>query len=85
MPISTSIFNLLDLGPKDENVLVVNIEKETKVTTIIGGEVYQIDILREGMGEILDSINIIENDMKRSFEFCRNTTIYTQDMQNLQM
>ena len=85
MPISTSIFNLVDLGPKDENVIIVNIEKETKVTTILGGEVYNVDVIPEGMGEILDSINAIENDLKRSFECCRNTTIYTQDMQDLQI
>ena len=85
MPISTSIFNLVDLGPKDENVLIVNIEKDTKVTTIIGGEIYNIDILPQGMGEILDSINVVENDLKRAYECCRNTTIYTQDMQDLQI
>lgn len=83
MPVSTSIFNLVDLGPKDENVLIVNIEKDTKVTTIIGGEIYNIDIIPTGMGEILDSINAIENDLSRSYECCRNTTIYTQDMQDL--
>ena len=85
MPVSTSIFNLLDLGPNDENVLIVNIEKDTKVTTVIGGEIYNIDIIPEGMGEILDSINLIENDLSRSYECCRNTTIYTQDMQDLQV
>ncbi len=85
MPISTSIFNLVDLGPKDENVLIVNIEKDTKVTTVIGGEIYHIDIIPEGMGEILDAINATENDLKRSYECCRNTTIYTQDMQDLQV
>lgn len=85
MPISTSIFNLVDLGPKDENVLIVNIEKETKVTTILGGEIYHIDLIPHGMGEILDSINVVENDLKRSYECCRNTTIYTQDMQDLQV
>ena len=30
-PIATSIFNLVDLGPKDENVVIVNIENDTKV------------------------------------------------------
>ena len=85
MPVSTSIFNLVDLGPKDENVLIVNIEKDTKVTTIIGGEIYNIDVIPEGMGEILNAINVVENDLSRSYECCRNTTIYTQDMQDLQV
>lgn len=84
-PITTSIFNLTDLGPKDENVLIVNIEKDTKITTVIGGEIYNVDILPNGMGEILDSINRVENSMKKSYECCKNTTIYTQDTQELQM
>jgi hypothetical protein len=84
-PISTSIFNLLDLGPKDENVVIVNIEKDTKVTTIIGGEIYNIDVIPEGMGTILEAINNTENSMQKSYECCKNTTIYTQDMQDLQI
>lgn len=84
-PITTSIFNLLELGPKEENVVIVNIEKDTKVTTIIGGEVYNIDIIPEGMGQILDNINKIENSMQKSYECCKNTTIYTQETQELQM
>ena len=64
MPISTSIFNLVDLGPQDENILIVNIEKDTKVTTVLGGEIYHIDIIPDGMGDILNAINIVENDMK---------------------
>lgn len=85
MPVSTSIFNLLDLGTKDDNILIVNIEKDTKVTTVLGGEVYNIDLIPQGMGEILETINSVENDMVRSYECCRNTTIYTQDMQELQV
>lgn len=83
-PITTSIFNLLDLGPKEDNVVIVNIEKDTKVTTIIGGEIYNVDIIPEGMGEILDAINATENSLKKSYECCKNTTIYTQEMQELQ-
>ncbi len=85
MPISTSIFNLVDLGPKDENVVIVNIENNTKITTILGGEIYHIDTISDGMGEILDKINSTENSMQKSYECCKNTTIYTQEMQDLQM
>lgn len=83
MPISTSIFNLLDSNSNDTDVMIVNIEKDTKVTTILGGTIYNVDIIPEGMGNILESINAIENDLTRSYEFCRNTTIYTQDMTDL--
>ena len=80
-PIATSIFNLVDLGPKDENVVIVNIENDTKVTTIMGGEIYNIDIISDGMNQILETINMTENSTKKSYECCKNTTIYTQDMQ----
>lgn len=83
-PISTSITNLLDLGPKD-NAIVVNIEKETKVTTILDGEIYNIDIIPNGMKEILENISLKENSIQKAYDCCKNTTIYTQDTQMLQM
>ncbi len=83
-PITTSITNLVELPPREDNVIIVNIEKDTKITTVIGGEVYNINIIPEGMGDILNNINKVENSMQKSYECCRNTTIYTQDAQELQ-
>jgi Tfp pilus assembly protein PilN len=83
-PIPTSIYNLIEQGQDNSNIVIVNIEKDTKVTTVLNGEIYNIDIIPEGMGEILNSINNVENSMKKSYECCKNTTIYTQDMQDLQ-
>lgn len=83
-PITTSITNLVELPPREDNVVIVNIEKDTKITTVIGGEVYNINVIPEGMGDILNSINAVENSMQKSYECCRNTTIYTQDSQELQ-
>ena len=84
-PITASIANLVDLPPKEDNVIIVNIENETKITTIIDGEIYDINIIQDGMKDILDSINAVENSMQKSYECCRNTTIYTQDSQELQV
>ena len=84
-PISTSVVNLVDLPPKEDNVVIVNIENDTKVTTVIGGEVYDINIISDGMKDILEKINSVENSMQKSYECCRNTTIYTQDSQELQV
>lgn len=83
-PISTSISNLLKLTPKT-NAIIVNIEKETKITTVLEGEVYNVDMLPYGMGNILNNINIKENSLKKSYDCCKNTTIYTQDTQMLQV
>ncbi len=79
-PISTSITNLVEIDEKD-NAIIVNIENETKITTIIEGQIYRVDMLQDGMGTILKEINKIENSDKKSYEVCKNITIYSQDSQ----
>lgn len=76
-PISTSITNLL--APNDnEDVIIVNIENETKITTVIDGQIYRTDVISDGMGKILDRINQTESDVKKSYEVCKNITVYSQ-------
>lgn len=77
-PISTSITNLVEIDEKD-NAIIVNIENETKITTIVEGQIYRVDMLQDGMGSILQEINKIENSNKKSYEVCKNITIYSQD------
>lgn len=82
-PISTSITNLLDVTPKD-NIAIINIENETKITTIVEGQIYRVDTIEYGMGQILDEINKTENSLQKSYDVCKNLTIYTQETQTLQ-
>ena len=77
-PIATSIVNLLDLDSKP-NVIVVNIEDVTTVTTVINGVIDQIIKMNDGMNQILSEINASENSLSKSYEICKNTTISTQD------
>lgn len=81
-PITTSIANLLDIDGR-ENIVIVNIESKTKITTIIDGQIYQVDVLDEGMGKILDDINKVENSISKSYDVCKNMTIYTQGSSEL--
>jgi len=82
-PISTSITNIIDVNPK-ENIAVINIENETKITTIIEGQITRVDTIEAGMGQILNNINKTENSMQKSYDVCKNITIYTQETQTLQ-
>ena len=82
-PISMSIPNLVKID-KNENCLVVNIEDKTTVATIIDNKVYNIDVFDEGMTEILTKINLKENSYAKSYEICKNTTIYTSEGRELQ-
>lgn len=77
-PISTSMTNLIEIDGR-ENIAIVNIEDKTQITTIIDGQIYQIDVLNEGMGKILEEINQTENSLSKSYEVCKNITIYTQN------
>lgn len=82
-PISMSIPNLLQIE-KDENSLIVNIEDDTVTTTILGGKIFNIDMIEEGSRDILSKINSKENSYSTSYEICKNTTIYTSNGRELQ-
>ena len=84
IPVPMSIPNLID-AKSQENVLIVNIEEKTTVTSIIDSNVYDIKILEDGAKQILDSINLKENSYQKAYDICKNTTIYTSSSQDLQM
>lgn len=75
-PISMSIPNLIDTSEK-QNALVVNIEDETTITTILDNKIFDVQIVEEGSRDILSRINLKENSYSKSYEICKNTTIYT--------
>ena len=82
-PISMSIPNLVKMD-KNENSLIVNIEDKTTVTEIIDNKIYNVEVFDEGMTEILTRINLKENSYSKSYEICKNTTIYTSEGKELQ-
>lgn len=82
-PISMAIPNLIDINKK-ENAIIVNIENDTTVTTILEDKIYNIDKLEEGSANFLTRINLKENSYSKSYEICKNTTIYTSEGRELQ-
>lgn len=82
-PITMSIPNLVKIE-QNENCLIVNIEDKTTITTIIENKIYNIDVLDQGSTEILTKINLKENSYSKSYEICKNTTIYTSEGKELQ-
>ncbi len=81
MPISIAIGNIARLNKK-ENQLIVNMEDTTTVTTIYDNQIYNVDVLDIGSKEILDNINKIENSYAKAYDICKNTTIYTAEMED---
>lgn len=84
IPLPISISNLNRFADR-KNSVIVNIEKNTSVTTIVNGEVHRVDLIENGMKEIFDSIIIKENSYAKAYEICKNSTIYTTQGRNLQI
>lgn len=79
-PLSTTITNLINPN-ETANIAIINIEEKTKLTILSGGKIVSIDIIDDGMRTILNKINMVENSKQKSYEVCKNTTLYTQDVE----
>lgn len=84
VPVPISLPNLIDARLK-ENVMIVNIEEKTTLTTILDNNIYDVQVLEEGSKQILDAINAKENSYAKAYNICKNTTIYTTSSQDLQI
>ena len=82
-PISMAIPNLIDTR-KQENCLIVNIEDKTTITTVLKNKIYDINTIEEGSSTFLTKINLKENSYAKSYEICKNITIYTSEGRELQ-
>ena len=80
-PVAMTIPNIAKLAPK-ENALIVNIEDKTTITTVIDGNIYEVETMDEGSKQILEKINLKENSYSKAYEICQNTTIYTAEVQD---
>lgn len=83
-PLPTILPNL-NKSIMQENCVLVNIEQNTEITTVVNGKIYKIDKLDVGMDKILGSIAEKENSFNRAYEICKNTTVYTKSSQNLKI
>ncbi len=80
VPISIAIGNIAKLNKK-ENQLIVNMEESTTITTICDKQIYNVETLDIGSKEVLEGINKVENSYSKAYEICKNTTIYTADIE----
>lgn len=80
-PLPMSIVNVAKLQPR-ENAIIINIEENTTITTVLDQKIYDITKIEEGSGEILKKISGKENSYSKAYEICKNTTIYTSETQS---
>ena len=80
IPLPIAISEIAKIDNK-ENILIVNMEETTTITTIIDKKIYDISTLEEGSKKVLEEINKAENSYAKAYETCKNTTIYTAEME----
>lgn len=83
-PIAT-IIPTINRSAVQDNCIVINIEQNTEITTVVNGDVYKVDKIEQGMENIINSISVRESSIKRAYEICKNTTVYTKSGQNLKI
>ncbi len=83
VPLPVALSNL----PKKEkeNYAIVNIEEDTKITTMVNNEINDIEVINLGMKDIIEQINEKENSIQKAYEICKNTTIYTMETSDMQL
>ena len=84
LPIGVAVSNLVR-QTKKQNYVIVNIEEQTTITKIGDDTIKDIRVLPYGSKDVLEKINSKENSYSKSYEICKNTTIYTNDAKDLQI
>jgi len=81
LPLPMAIADIAELDKK-ENAIIVNMEESTTITTVIDQKIYDIKTLEFGSKEVLEKINKVENSYAKAYEICKNTTIYTAEIES---
>lgn len=77
-PIGISIANIVSTKPK-ENVIVVNMDDETVITSIVDEKINDVKKIKQGPTNVLKKIESKENSYSKAYEICKNSTIYTME------
>ena len=85
-PLPISISNLLEFTSTEnkENIMIVNIEDVTTITTIIEQKIYDIKKIEQGVGDILRKVKEKEVSELNAYEIIKNSTIYTNNSTDLE-
>ena len=82
-PVSVTIPNLIK-KEKKSTVLIVNMENDTTITKVSEKGILDINVIKVGAKNVLDNVNKKENSYSKSYEICKNSTIYTENDKDLQ-
>ena len=76
LPLPMTLPSIIETNGK-ENIMIVNLEQKTTLTTIRGKYIFDVRVIEDGSGNVLKSIDKKENSYSKAYETLKNTTIYT--------
>ena len=80
VPTAVALYNIIK-PEKNKNVMIIDLNENTTITTILNQEIYNVDTIEEGLKEAFEAINEKENSYLKTYDVLKNTTIYTMEMQ----
>lgn len=83
-PLGTSIVNILPSKGVDTQAAIVNIEEETVVTVLSGGEIVEIKSFPIGMKDVLPKLAEKYNSYSKAYEACKGVSAYIEDIYSLE-
>lgn len=83
-PLGTSIVNILPSKGIDSQSAIVNIEDETIVTVLSGGEIIDIVSFPIGMKDVLPKLAEKYNSYSKAYEACKGVSAYIEDVYALE-
>lgn len=82
IPVSLSVTNLTnDLVPH----LILNLEEKTELTAVLDRKPYEVKIFKNGITQMINQINVIENSISKSYEVLKNTVVPISESDKLNM
>lgn len=78
-PIGTTLPNLLKINPNKNN-LIINLDGNIEITTVLGNSIYNVSTYGFGMNEILQKLSELENSNQKAYEILKSTTLYTKEV-----
>ena len=78
-PLPISIANLITPN-EGQNELIVNLERETTLTFLQGGNIDKVDTIDTSIMEAFNKILDVENSREKAYEILKNTTITSQEI-----
>ncbi|MDO5556721.1 MAG: hypothetical protein Q4G05_00525 [Clostridia bacterium] len=83
VPLPIGIVNIAEIKEK-ENIMILNLESDTTLTTIINGSIYSVKRMQNNLGKTLEDMNMRENSFLKAYEILKNITMYISESQELQ-